>query len=94
MDAGKQKVVIKGCDKLKKDALRKHVHTVDHRAAVEAKAGRRDMQQALFGSYVALRTVWFMAKKNLPNNHFSDLKHFLVLRGSTDIGNPSFSVWS
>ena len=46
MDAGKQKVITKGYVKLK-DALSKHAHTVDHRAAVEAKAGRRDMQQAL-----------------------------------------------
>ena len=31
-----------------------------------------------------------MAQKNLPNDHFADLKHFLVVQGSTDIGNLSF----
>ena len=36
------------------------------------------------------KTVYFMAKKNLPNDHFSDLKHFLVLQGSTNIANLSF----
>ena len=47
--------------------------TADHRAAIEAKACRRDMQQALAHSYhdqelaviSALKTVYFMAKKNL-----------------------------
>ena len=29
-------------------------------------------------------------KKNLPNDHFADLKHFLVLQGSTDIGGLTF----
>ena len=96
MDSGKTNVFTKGCDKFifKKDALTKHAHTVDHRAAIEAKAG---MKQALTHVYkdqelavAALKTVYFMAKKNLPNDHFSDLKHFLVLQGSTDIANLSF----
>ena len=98
MDAGKRNVFTRGCDKLKKDALSKHALTVDHKAATEAKAGRREMQQAVSHSFhdqelavtAALRTVYFMAKKNLPNDHFSDLKHFLVVQGSTDIGNLSF----
>ena len=98
MDSGKTNVFTKGCDKFKKDALTKHAHTVDHRAAIEAKAGRSDMQQALTHVYkdqelaivAALKTVYFMAKKNQPNEHFSDLKHFLVLQGSTDIANLSF----
>ena len=86
MVSGKTNVFTKGCDKFKKDALTKHAHTVDHRAAIEAKAGMSDMQQALTHVYkdqelavvAALKTVYFMAKKNL---HFSDLKHFLVLQG-------------
>ena len=28
--------------------------------------------------------------KNLPNDHFSDLKQFLLAQGSTDIGALSF----
>ena len=56
------------------------------------------MQQALAHVYkdqelaviAALRTVYFMAKKNLPNDQLSDLKHFLVLQGSRDIGNLTF----
>ena len=47
MDSGKTKVFAKGCDKFKKDALTKHAHTIDHRAAIEAKTGRSDMQQTL-----------------------------------------------
>ena len=31
-------------DKLKKDALRKHILTNDHRASVQDKAERKDMQ--------------------------------------------------
>ena len=35
------------CDELKKDALRKHALANDHVAAVQAKAGRKDMQRAV-----------------------------------------------
>lgn len=99
MDSRKKNVFTQGCDKYKKDALYKHAHTADHKAAIEEKSGRKGMQQALSHSYrdqelaviAALRTVYFMAKKNLPNDHFSDLKQFLVVQGSTDIGNLSFS---
>ena len=47
IDAGKKNVFAMGCDEYKKDALTKHALTVDHRAAIDARAGRRDMQQAL-----------------------------------------------
>ena len=36
-----------GCCHYKKDALRKHAMTADHRAAVEARSYRRDMEQAV-----------------------------------------------
>ena len=93
----KKDAFTKGCDKYKKDALAKHALTVDHRAAIEAKACRRHMQRALAHSYrdqelaiiSALKTVYFMAK-NLPNEHFSDLKQVLLVQGSTDIGALSF----
>ena len=98
MDAKKNNAFTKGCDKMKKDALTKYAATVDHRAAVEAKKCRKDMQQAFANVYrdqelaiiSALKTVYFMAKKNLPNDHFSDLKHFLVVQGCAAIGNLSF----
>lgn len=85
IDAKKRNVfTTTGCDKFKKDALRKHAQTNDHRAAVEAIAGRRHMQRAIANTYshqeqaisAALRTAYFMAKKNLPNDMFSDLKQF------------------
>ena len=80
------------------DALTKHAATVDHRAAIEAKKCRKDMQQAIANVYrnqelaiiSALKTVYFMAKKNLPNDGFSDLKHFIVVQGCAAIGNLSF----
>ena len=83
---------------MKKDALTKHAATVDHRAAIEAKKCRKNMQEAFTNEYrdeelaiiSALKTVYFMAKKNLPNDHFSDLKHFLVVQGCGAIGNLSF----
>ena len=66
----------------------KHVATVDHRAAVEARSERRDMEHAVAMAnqshqqavIATLKTVYFMSKKNLSNNLFSDLKHFLVLQ--------------
>ena len=56
------------------------------------------MQQALVHAYkdqelaiiAALKTVYFMVKKNSPSEHFSDLKHFLVIQGCTAISNLSF----
>ena len=51
IDAKKKNTFTKGCDKYKKDALAKHALTVDHRAAIQAKACLRDMQQALAHSY-------------------------------------------
>ena len=90
-EAGKRNVfTTTGCDKLKKDALRKHALTNDHVAAVQAKAGRKDMQRAVANTYrqqelavrAALRTIYFMAKKNLPNDMFSDLKQFQILQVS------------
>ena len=89
-DSGKHNVFTTGCSKFKKDVLKKHAATNDHHAAVEAKSGRRDMQRAVATAYrqqelavlAALRTVYFMAKKNLPNNMFSDLKQFQVLQVS------------
>ena len=90
-EAGKNVFTTTSCDKLKKDALRKHAHTNDHRAAVQAKAGRKDMQRAVATTYrqkelavcVALRTIYFMAKKHLPNDIFSDLKQLQVLQVSS-----------
>ena len=59
---------------------------------IEAKSSRRDMQRALAHSYsdqelaiiAALKTVYFMAKKNLT------ILRFLVVQGSTDIGGLNF----
>ena len=89
-DSAKHNAFTTGCSKFKKDALKKHAATNDHRAAVEAKSGRRDMQRAVTTAYrqqelavlAALRTIYFMAKKNLPNDTFSDLKQFHVLQVS------------
>ena len=47
LDAGKHNAFTAGCSKLKKDALRKHAATADHRSAVMAKSDRRDMQRAI-----------------------------------------------
>lgn len=97
IDAGKKNAFTKGCDKYKKDALAKHALTVDHRAAIEAKSCRRDMQLTLAYSYrdqekaviAALKMMYFMAK-NLPNDHFSNLKQLLLAQQSSDIGALSF----
>ena len=88
IDAGKRNTFTTGCLQFKKDALKKHAATSDHRASVVAIAGRRDMQMAVTTAYkshkraviAALKTVYFMAKNNLPNDIFSDLKQFLVLQ--------------
>ena len=48
-DSGKHNVFTTGCSKLKKDVLKKA--TNDHRAAVKAKSGRRDMQRAVATAY-------------------------------------------
>ena len=50
-DAGKNNAFTNGCLKFKKDALKKHVATVDHRVALAAKSGRKDMQRAISTVY-------------------------------------------
>ena len=67
---------------------RKHATTVDHCAAVEARSARKDLQQAIANVncsqektvIAALKTVYFMAKKNLANDIFGDMKQFLILQ--------------
>ena len=89
IDAGKRNTFTTGCSQFKKAALKRHATTSDHRASMVANAaGRRDMQIAVTIAYkshkraviAALQTVYFMAKNNLPNDIFSDLKQFLVLQ--------------
>ena len=56
------------------------------------------MQQALAHAYkdqelaiiADLKTVYYMAKKNLPNDHFSEMKQFLVAQGCIAIGKLTF----
>ena len=77
-----------GCDKFKKDSLQKHTLTQEHRSVLEASSCRKDMQRAVATAcsqreravLAGLRTVYFMAKKNLANDIFSDLKFFKFCR--------------
>ena len=88
MESKKHNAFTSGCPLFKKDVLKKHVVTVDHRAAAAAKAGRKDMQVAVATAHrsheksviAALQLVYFMAKKNLPSDSFSDLKQLLILQ--------------
>ena len=86
VESKKHNVFTSGCPKFKKDALKKHVVTVNHRAAVAVKAGRKDMQVAVATAHkshersviAVLQLVYFMAKKNLPSDCSSDLKQLLI----------------
>ena len=97
VDSRKHNAFTTGSAQLKKDALKKHVLPSDHRAAMAAKAGRRDMQLALATTHrsyekavtAALHLVYFMAKKNLPSDSFSDLKQLLVLQVCALSGKPA-----
>ena len=102
IDAKRSNTFTMGYDKLKKDSLLKHARTSDHKSAVEAKSGKKHMEHALAHAYkehelavvAALITVYYMAKKNLPNDHFSYMKQFLVIQGCKEIGNLSFQCSS
>ena len=86
LDANKHNAFTTGSAQFKKDALKKHTLTGDHRAATAAKSSRRDMQAALATTYrnhkkavtAALHLVYFMAKKHLLCDSFADLKQLLV----------------
>lgn len=88
VEARKTNAFTTGCRTFKKDNLAKHVQTNDHRAALSAISGRRDMERAISNVYrseeqaviAALKTVFFMAKNNLASDIFSDLKEFLVVQ--------------
>ena len=90
VDANKHNAFTTRSAQFKKDSLKKHALTVDHRAAMAAKSGQRDMQAALATTYrnhenaviATLHLVYFMAKKNLPCDSFADLKQLLVLQVS------------
>ena len=87
IDAKKHNSFTTGCNKFKKDSLKKHATTVDHRAALEFRSARRDMQRAIVhvnrsqeeAVIAALKTVYFMAKKNLANDIFGDIKEVSYL---------------
>ena len=91
VDARKRNIfATMGCDKFKKDALKKtcwHQRSPssiggkvrEERHAVRVATAYRHQEQAV---RAALRTIFFMAKKNLPNDMFSDLKQFQVLQVS------------
>ena len=84
-DAKKNAFATAGCGKFK-DSLQKHALTQEHRSALEASSCRKDMQRAVATAYsqreravlAGLRTVYFMAKKNLANDIFSNF--FQVLQ--------------
>ena len=87
-DVHKTNSFTSGCRTFKKDNLVKHVQTSDHRAALSVISGRHDMERAVANAHrseeqaviAALKTVYFMAKKNLASNIFSDLKEFLTVQ--------------
>ena len=66
-----------GCTQFKKDILKKHVATVDHRIRLTVKSGKRDMQQAVSKVHrnqehtvcAALQTVYFTGGKS-SQQHF------------------------
>ena len=97
IDTKKNNSFTTGCNKFKKDSLRKHATTVDHCTAVEARSARKDMQQAVANVncsqekavVTALKTVYFMAKKNLANDIFGYMKQFLILQ----VRNPDTYCW-
>ena len=88
VDARRTNAFTSGCRTFKKDNLAKHVQTSDHRASLSAISGRRDMERAIANAHrseeqaviAAFKTVYFMAKKNLASDIFSDLKEFLIVQ--------------
>ena len=47
IDVKKNNSFMTGCNKFKKDSLRKHTTTIDHHAALEARSARKNMQRAI-----------------------------------------------
>ena len=78
LDVCKTNSFTSGCKTFRKDNLAKHIKTSDHRAALNAISGRRDMERAIANAHCSeeqaviatLKTVYFMAKKNLASNIF------------------------
>ena len=86
VDVRKHDAFTTGCSKLKKDAFQKHALTADHRAALQDRSWREDMERTVARAHrsqeasaiAAMKTVYFMLKKNLTNDIFGDMKQFLV----------------
>ena len=88
IDTKKSNVFTCGCGEFLKDYVVKHSSSVDHRQALQERMLRRSMQSSVVMAHKkdkaavlsAMRTAYYLAKKNSPNADFDELLTFQGLQ--------------
>ncbi|XP_070554693.1 E3 SUMO-protein ligase KIAA1586-like [Ptychodera flava] len=82
-----------GCPYLLKDYCTKHARIGDHKAAADARVYAPAFQDVVSNAYckeeatvkAAMTNIYYMAKKNCPNDHFSDLNWLTIMQGCDEL---------
>ncbi|XP_070546707.1 uncharacterized protein C17orf113-like [Ptychodera flava] len=82
-----------GCPYLLKDYCTKHARISDHKAAAAARVYAPAFQDVVSNAYckeeatvkAAMTNIYYMAKKNCPNDHFSDLNWLTIMQGCDEL---------
>jgi len=90
IDTKKSNVFTSGCGDFLKDYVVKHNAGVDHRQALQERMLRRSMESSVVTAHKkdkaavlsAMRTAYYLAKKNRPNADFDELLSFQGLQVS------------
>lgn len=83
-DTKKSNVFTGGCGDFLKDYVKKNNSSVDHRQALQERTLKKNMETSTVTAHKkdkatimsAMRTVYYLRKKNQPNSDFEDLLMF------------------
>ena len=84
VDTKKANAFTTGCGDFLKDYVKKHNSSVDHRHALQERTLKKNMETSILTAHrkdkaaimSAMRTAYYLGKKNRPNSDFEDLLHF------------------
>nr|XP_006823534.1 PREDICTED: uncharacterized protein LOC102807508 [Saccoglossus kowalevskii] len=91
--SGKVNSFTSGCAYLTKDYCTKHARIADHKAAAAAQVYAPAFKEAFANASTkeeatiraAMKNIYYLAKKNCPNDHFSDLNWLTLMQGCDDL---------
>lgn len=91
IDTKKANVFTTGCGEFMKDYLKKHNTSVDHKQALQERVMRKTMQTSIVKAHSkdkatilsAMRTAYYLGKKNRPCSDFEELLTFQAIQVRT-----------